>query len=132
MLNSSTVDAAWPAGTGEVCNIPSLVERCMGAADFAATLLTMFAKGLPEKVEKIHSSLDGCRWEEAAALVHGLKGEAANLELTDIRQAIVALEDAVQANEQQRLPQLAQALKSAAQEFHDAYPTLQQHLAQLP
>src|SRR5947199_5837207 len=97
-----------------VFDAPSFLERCMGDAASAISLLSTFGNRLPLAISDIGEHLADLRdVGEVARKVHTLKGNAGNLSAVGLYHAAARLEDVLRS---QQLAQVSSRLKNLQHE----------------
>jgi len=91
--NGATLAAAGAAST-TILDLDALLARCMGDTAVAERILAKFQRRLPDDLIQIETSLLAGEAERVASLAHALKGAAANLSATALREAAARLETA--------------------------------------
>jgi HPt (histidine-containing phosphotransfer) domain-containing protein len=116
----------------DVCQIPTLVERCLGDTALAARLWKRFDERLPSSIAQIEAALAEENRSEAQKRVHSLKGEAASLAALRLQQAAAELEGYLKSNEDDADSNIARAtlaLRTAAERCRECVPLILDALA---
>ena len=100
------------------------LRRCGGKPDFYRSMLGQFVQRWKNSGQQVSALLEQSQWEDAARLVHSLKGVAGNLGATQVQAAAMELEPQLSALREQRDPA---SLERAA----DALARLQSQLSPL-
>ena len=123
--------AGSPAATsGDCCDLPTLLRRCMDDRELAVMLLERFTSRLDTTVRDIGQLLANSKWEEATSAVHSLKGEAGSLAIERLHTTCTCLEESLrQGSYEVTANQFEQVQKSAATCLAGA-PAVLERLAQ--
>jgi signal transduction histidine kinase/CheY-like chemotaxis protein len=115
---------AQPADATEPTSIhvQTLIERCMGDADFVESALDQFEQSASGYLDAIREQLAAEDGDGVRRQAHALKGAAATLGAEPVREAAAAMENAGK----------NQTLHDAAPQFDDLQQQLNQCLAELP
>jgi CheY-like chemotaxis protein len=93
-------------------NLAEVLERLMDDRTLLAEVLQTYVANTGG-VATIAQAIDSGAWEEATLACHSLKGVAANLSLTEVHEAALALEAALRAQRTSELAGLVVALRQA-------------------
>jgi len=116
----------------EVCQIATLVERCLGDTALAARLWKRFDERLAKSVSQIEAALAEENHSEAQKRVHSLKGEAASLAALRLQQAAADLENLLKSNEDGADANIGRAMleiQTAAERCRECVPLILSALA---
>ena len=75
-----------------------LVARCLSDNDFAASMLDLFAAVTPQQVSELRAAFGLRQTAEALRLAHTIKGAAANLAATGLREVAGEMERLLRLN----------------------------------
>jgi two-component system, sensor histidine kinase and response regulator len=107
----------------------TLLERCVGEASAARTLLTMFHERLPQCIADISAGLaDRQALNATLRRVHTLKGNAGNLSADRLYQVASLLESKLRREEFTDVPLLLQNLEREADALRSAIPAVLESL----
>ena len=104
--------AAW-AGATPGLDIEAGVIRVAGNRTLYLSLLHDFARDFADVPERVSMAIGRGERHEAAILLHTLKGVAGNLGVTEVEQAAIGLESAVQDESDSKIPSLEDGLDRA-------------------
>jgi HPt (histidine-containing phosphotransfer) domain-containing protein len=107
-----------------VCEIGTLMTRCMGDAVLAANLLRRFDARLMQAVSEIERAVAESNCSEAARRVHSLKGEAGSLATTRIQHSAAALEQCLRSGRVAEVSEHVTALKTSCEQLRKTFPTI--------
>jgi HPt (histidine-containing phosphotransfer) domain-containing protein len=116
----------------DICQIATLVDRCLGDTALAARLWKRFDERLPGSVAQIEAALADDNRDEAQKRVHSLKGEAASLAAPRLQQAAAELENYLKGNAADADSDIARAtlvLRTAAEQCRECVPLILDALA---
>jgi Amt family ammonium transporter len=100
------------AGADASLDVNSLLSRCSGDQNFAATLLERFRARLPEDIDKIRESVLAADAVTMGKLSHALRGAAGNLGAVGVHRASEKLEAAAKANSATSINEWVAALET--------------------
>ena len=115
-------------GTEGVCEVATLLTRCMGDAALAANLVRRFDGRLVQVVNEIERAVAESNWSEAARRAHSLKGEAGSLATTRLQQAAGALEQCLRSCRTSEVSEHVAALKTSCEQLRKAFPAIVEFL----
>jgi two-component system sensor histidine kinase/response regulator len=116
----------------DVCQIATLVERCLGDTALAARLWKRFDERLAGSVAQIETALADDDRACAQKRVHSLKGEAASLAAVRLQQAAAELEGYLKSERDDADSDIARsflALRTAAERCRECVPSILEALA---
>jgi HPt (histidine-containing phosphotransfer) domain-containing protein len=116
----------------DVCQIATLVERCLGDTALAARLWKRFDERLAKSVAEIETALAEDNRGEAQKRVHSLKGEAASLAALRLQDATAELERHLKSDADDADSNIARALlavRTAAERCRECVPLILDALA---
>jgi len=116
----------------DVCQIATLVERCLGDSALAARLWKRFDERLAKSVSQIEAAISEENRSEARKYVHSLKGEAASLAALRLQQAAAELENLLKSDEDDADSKIACAMfevRTAAERCRECVPLILSALA---
>ncbi|WP_437185228.1 Hpt domain-containing protein [Planctomicrobium sp. SH668] len=109
----------------ELCiEVPALLARCIGNRELASRLIERFLQSTSDLCLKIQNAIAAEDLEVAGMLAHRLKGEAANLGATRIRDRSAEVEVACRKCDFSSAHAAAQALKAESQSIGVQLPLL--------
>jgi HPt (histidine-containing phosphotransfer) domain-containing protein len=116
----------------DVCQIATLVERCLGDTALAARLWKRFDERLAKSVAEIEAALAEDNRGEAQKRVHSLKGEAASLAALRLQDAASELERHLKSDADDADSNIARSLmavRTAAERCRECVPLIFDALA---
>jgi HPt (histidine-containing phosphotransfer) domain-containing protein len=116
----------------DVCQIATLVERCLGDSALAARLWKRFDERLAKSVSQIEAAISEENRGDARKYVHSLKGEAASLAALRLQQAAAELENLLKSDEDDADSKIACAMlevRTAAERCRECVPLILSALA---
>ena len=116
-----------PSAEG-ICEVGTLMTRCMGDATLAANLLRRFDARLVQVVSDIEWAVTKSNWPEAARKAHSLKGEAGSLATTRLQQAATRFEQCLRSGRTSDVSEHVAALKNSAEQLRQKLPAIVQYL----
>jgi two-component system, sensor histidine kinase and response regulator len=112
-----------------VCEVGTLMTRCMGDAALAANLLRRFDGRLVQVVSEIEMAVAESNWTDASRRAHSLKGEAGSLAATRVQHAAGALEHSLRGGRTSEVTELVERLKTSCEQLRHELPALARSLA---
>ncbi|SFU98934.1 two-component regulator propeller domain-containing protein [Pseudoduganella namucuonensis] len=101
-------------------DLPAALERLGGNAALLGRLLTIFIHDFDTLLPQLRQAIAAAEHEQAARLVHKVKGAASNLSANELYQAAAALEQALAGRESAALPGLLDAFLRALAQAGDS------------
>jgi HPt (histidine-containing phosphotransfer) domain-containing protein len=132
MAAASQRVGAVSVNVSDVCEIATLVERCLGDTALAARLWKRFDERLPKSIAQIEAALTEDNRGEAQKRVHSLKGEAASLAALRLQEATAELERYLKSDADDADSNIARALlavRTAAERCRECVPLILDALA---
>jgi HPt (histidine-containing phosphotransfer) domain-containing protein len=80
-------------------DLPELLGRCLDDKDFAAEMLDIFSRQVPELMSKLNDALQQQAWADAAKAAHTLKGSSGNIAAKQMHTLAAELEHKLRAAE---------------------------------
>jgi len=114
-----------------ICALDMLMDRCMGDASIAASLLTRFGQRLLGEVVEIERCVACADWSEAVKRVHTLKGEAGSLAANRLHQAAAELEHCLRIEGFADALRFTTALRAEAEQCSQVVPRVLDTLTRL-
>jgi len=99
-----------------------LMSRCLDDADFAVEMLEIFARQLPEQLQKLTSAMSAGQAQEAAKAAHAMKGTAGNLAAKRLHVAMAELEKTLRQDDLAMANQLLEVILREAKCALDDVP----------
>jgi HPt (histidine-containing phosphotransfer) domain-containing protein len=116
----------------DVCQIATLVDRCLGDTALAARLWKRFDERLVKTVAEIEAAVAEDNRSDAQKRVHSLKGEAASLAALRLQQAASDLEGYLKSEQDNaggNITRATLALRAAAERCRECVPLILDALA---
>lgn len=95
----------------------ALAERCLGNQALMSRVIARFQSSLELTKTEFQTALAGVRWDSLRQLSHRLKGEAANVEAIQIRNAAKQVEESIDTKDEELAQQAVNRLIVALQMF---------------
>ncbi|WP_437193477.1 Hpt domain-containing protein [Planctomicrobium sp. SH527] len=95
----------------------ALAARCLGNQALMLRVITRFQTSLEERKTEFQTAIAGRQWESLRQMSHRLKGEAANVEAIQIRDAARQIEQSTEIEDERGAQQAVDQLISALQLF---------------
>ena len=80
-------------------DLTELLRRCLGNQELRSRIVASFVERLPTLVEELERAVSENRLADAAAQAHGIKGSAANLSATRLKQVAGDMEQSCRAGD---------------------------------
>jgi HPt (histidine-containing phosphotransfer) domain-containing protein len=132
MAAASQRMVAGSINVSDVCQMSTLIERCLGDAALAARLWKRFDERLPKTIAQIEAALSEDNRAEAQQRVHSLKGEAASLAALRLQDAATELERHLKSEAEDADSNIARSLlavRTAAERCRECVPLILDALA---
>jgi CheY-like chemotaxis protein/HPt (histidine-containing phosphotransfer) domain-containing protein len=125
----STVSSPTSSASTEVCgalDYDTVLRRCNGKRELANRLISRFVGELEDDVARTKSLLTEHAWEEAAQATHKVKGAAAMLGATELRECLEDLERNLRRSASIDVELVAAELERTASDYRVAAETILQ------
>lgn len=107
-----------------------LISRCLGSSSFALSLLDEFASASRQLVDEISARVSADDCDGVAESAHAIKGAAAIIGATTVRQAALEIELSARAGDRQQLAEQLHCLQRHLDRCHAELPRLRQSIEQ--
>ena len=87
-----------------VLDYETLVDRCVGNADFAERILNKFMDRFDTDVEQLDRGLSQQNGEQVAQVAHRIKGAAASISAVEVSQVAADIERLARADQLEEVP----------------------------
>jgi two-component system sensor histidine kinase/response regulator len=105
-------------------NLPELLNRVEGDRELAAELFALFRDDLPAHRDALHRAIAGGDLEEAASVVHKLRGMLASLSAAHLASLASEVESAARARDTKKIQQLLPEMDGETDRFMAALTAL--------
>lgn len=102
-------------GDKAVLNVDELFERCLGHLDFLERILTKFQQHFEEGLDLLEQSVEAQDVDEVVQVAHRLKGAAANVAATCLREKAAEIE---RLGRNGQLPEIPERVAGIRGEWH--------------
>ncbi len=113
----------------DLCELDTLLTRCMDDAALASNLLKRFDARLAAVVNEICHLVAETKWSDAIRRVHSLKGEAGSLATTRLQKSVAELEQCLRIGRWSEISPTVAEMESSCEQFRLALPSLLERLA---